>query len=636
MRTLIGHVPYEAKTLEALWHLRDRLTEAALHRFDIGLAVKMFAETAEAIGIAPRRVSVAVLSLHPSLAGVRITWRKGGERIERIEHPWGFLQTPEHKSSPLQVVMTTKQILRKKLSAGEGQEFPVLRDFTSQGATDYVAFPLFSPRPDIHVFSMWTDREGGWTDREVELLGTVMPTMSLLIEVFEAHRLTTRERVDLMLLAHTDRLTGLYNRHGILLEAENRFGSGRPCRTIYIDLDGVKGINDRLGHHFGDITIQSAAQRISACLPDGAIAGRMGGDEFVVFADLNHVDLAEQLRSTLSRGYEVHEVRFAVTASLGVATYDDVPIEELLRRADLAMLESKRSGKNTVTLYEASSDHRHERNERVSRLIPLALQRGEFYLEVQPIVSLRDGSIIEGECLARWRSLELGNVSPGEFIPAAEQTGDIRLVDRFIMKSALAVMRRLADRGVRPVPLGINLSAKESSLEHLDAEIVEQLEAHRLPPSQLVVELTESEFIYSFDKASHRLKHLRDAGISISLDDFGTGYSSLSYLQRLDFDCIKLDRSLVGALPSERAAAIIESVIWLGRSLGARVVAEGVETEAQRDTLRNMGCECAQGYLFSRPMSVDRWEALLRSGLRFDIFTPNRTLPVTRPGPRPI
>ena len=599
----------------AFWQLRDQLTEAALHRFDVARAVLLVTDTLEQIGLEPLRVSLAVLSLHPSLAGVGFTWRQGSRDVARTERPWTFLDTPEHRGSPLDVVMTSRRPLRLRLGQGEGLErFAIVREFAAQGATDYAAFPLFSPRADVHVFTMLTARPGGWTDEELALVDGVMPTLALLIEVFEAHRLTSRERVDLLLLAHTDRLTRLSNRHGVLLEGASRFGPGRPCVAIYIDLDGVKSVNDRMGHLFGDQIIQGAADRITAVLPPGAIAGRMGGDEFLVFADERHHDLPEKLRARLAETYSVNEVSFSVTASIGVAPYDDQRVEELARRADLAMLGSKQAGKNHVTHYVRDTDARHERRERVAQLLPLALARAEVRIAIQPIVSLATGALVHGECLARWTSPELGAVNPAEFVAVAEQSGDIALLDRHVLRSALRALQDLAGEGARAVPLSVNVSAKDSSLTSLDEDIARELALHGSAPSEIVIELTESVFINRFGSAVAQLKRLRDQGIAISLDDFGTGYSSLSYLQRLQFDTIKIDRSLISALPGERTRAIIESIITLGRALDAHIVGEGVETVEQRDCLRALGCEYAQGYLFSRPLELDQWRALVRSG----------------------
>lgn len=599
--------------------LRQRLTEAALARFDLSHAVQMLVDTAEVVDLRPGRVSLAVLSLHPSLAGVGFTWRRGAPEITRTERPWGFLETKEHLESPLHVVMTTRRPLRLRIHAGEGlARFPVIREFAAEGATDYVAFPLISPRPDIHVLTLWTDRPGGWDDAEIDDLERVMPTLALVIEVAEAHRVTSRERVELMLLAHTDRMTQLLNRHGLLLEAESRFGPGRPCLAICIDLDGVKGVNDRLGHHFGDVAIQTAAERIRSALPEGALAGRMGGDEFLVFADHQHTSLAEALRATLAEVYLVKDVRCQITASVGVAGYDRVSIEDLARRADAALLESKRSGRNRVSYYLPDTVRHQQRSERISRLLPAALERGEFRVAIQPIVELATGKIVHGECLARWTSPELGDVGPDEFIPLAEQSGDIVLLDRFMIRSAASLLGRWGRDGQRPIRLAVNISPKESSLHHLDRDIAEALATHGVAPSRLMVEITESVFIDRMRSAEERLDRLRALGVAVALDDFGTGYSSLSYLQRLPFDFIKLDRSLVAPLPDERAGAIVDSLVRLSRALRVEIVAEGVETPEQDHLLSGLGCRYAQGYRFWRPLEVAAWEQAVSANQEAD------------------
>ncbi|MSQ03835.1 MAG: bifunctional diguanylate cyclase/phosphodiesterase [Myxococcales bacterium] len=596
----------------AVTALRDRLTEAAMHRFDVAEVVREIAEAFERCGLQPTRVSLAVLSLHPSLAGVGFTWRRTTGAVERLDRPYGFLSDPEHRASPLHAVMTSRSALRLRLHRGEGFDtFPVARDFAASGGTDYVALPLLSPRQDVHVFTMMTDSPDGWDDAELSALDDLLPTLALLIEVFEAHRLTTRERLDLLLRAQTDRLTGMLNRHGTLLEADNRFGGGRPALAIAIDLDGLKGINNRLGHRYGDAVIHGAATRIVAVLPADAVAGRTEGDEFLIVTDTGHDALAEVIRAMLAEPYEVDGLRLLVTASLGTAEGAE-RAEELARRADLAMLASKRAGRNRVTAFLPDTDARRQRAAQIARLLPEALARGELRIAIQPIVSVDDGRLMAGECLARWTSPELGVVRPDEFVPIAEQSGDIVLLDRYVLRSALRI---LSSRGTAPhVPLAVNLSALDAALTRVDDDVLAELAAHDVAPSLLTLELTESVFAGQSDVAD-QLRRVRAAGVSVSVDDFGTGYSSLSYLQRFEIDAIKVDRSIVSALPDPRASAIMASVLALGSALRLRVVAEGVESPEQHAALRALGCGLAQGYLFSRPLEVPAWMERLQASV---------------------
>ncbi len=584
--------------------LRDRLTEAALHRFDVAEVVREIAEAFARCGLQPTRVSLAVLSLHPSLAGVGFTWRRTTGTVDRLERPYGFLSDPEHRASPLHAVMTRRTALRLRLGRREGFDtFPVAREFAAAGGTDYVAFPLFSPRQDVHVLTVLTDREGGWDNADLAPLADLLPTLALLIEVFEAHRLTSRERLDLLLRAQTDRLTGMLNRHGTLLEADNRFGQGRPSLAIAIDLDGLKGVNDRLGHRYGDAIIHGAATRIRALLPSDAVAGRVEGDEFLVFTDAGSDALPESLRASLAEPYEVDGMRLVVTASVGT-TEGTERSEELARRADHAMLASKRGGRNRVTAFRPDTDARRHRAAQIARLLPAALARGEVRVAIQPIVAVEDGRLVAGECLARWMSPELGVVSPAEFVPIAEQSGDIALLDRHVLRCALHV---LSDQGAgRHVPLSVNVSALDASFTRIDADVRAALDAHGVPPELLTLELTESVFAGHTDVVE-QLRRVRAAGVGVSVDDFGTGYSSLSYLQRLELDAIKVDRSMISGLPAPRVSAIMESVLAIGRALRLRVVAEGVETIAQHASLRALGCGLAQGYLFSTPLEVPAW-----------------------------
>jgi diguanylate cyclase (GGDEF)-like protein len=592
---------------DALSALRDQLIVEAAQRFDMASVVARIAEALTAAGLAPTRVSLAVLSVHPSLAGVGFTWSRGEPEVSRVERPYGFLDDPEHRASPLHAVMTRRAPLRLRLCQHDGADaFPVASAFRERGGTDYAAFPLPSARDEVHVLSLLTDRPGGWEDAELAHLDIVLPTLALLLEVSEAQRLNARERAGLVALIQSDLLTGMLNRHGVMLEADNHFGPGRPSIATAVDIDSLKGVNDRLGHRYGDAVIRDAAARIRAALPEGAVAGRIEGDEFLVFADASHVALPEALRSALAAPYEVDGVRLSVTASVGTAigTFN---AEELARRADLAMLLAKRQGRNRVVPFTPEADARRMRAERIAQLLPHALATGELRIVIQPIVALDSRRLVAGECLARWTSPELGVVGPEEFIPIAEQSGDIAILDRYVLRAALRVLSELARRGLAPISLSVNVSARDAAMTELDAEIVGELQQYGVSPSLLTVELTESVFVGSGATAPRQLSRLREHGISIAMDDFGTGYSSLSYLQRMEIDCIKVDRSMVMALPSPRASAIVRSVVDLGRALHARVVAEGVETAVQSDALRSLGCELGQGYLFAPPVEVPAW-----------------------------
>ena len=421
-----------------------------------------------------------------------------------------------------------------------------------------------------------------------------------------------RERAELLRLAHTDTLTGVANRHGVLLEAERRAAGERPYDVLYIDLDGLKQVNDALGHRVGDLALAAAARRIEAGVAPDGFAGRMGGDEFVAFVPSEGGTpsagerVAEELRERLSVPYELDALRVILTASIGVAPHDPAATDGLegkLRRADAAMFEAKRAGKNRVHRAHGDALASEQRVRRLHELLPQALARGELRVVVQPIVEMRDASVARGECLLRWNSAELGNVPPAEFVAVAEQSGLVRELCRFVLARACDLLREMGATG-RPIPLAVNLSPREVVLPTLADDVRAELERTGVEPSLLTVELTEGAMIGRMDLAQAQLARVRALGVRVALDDFGTGYSALSIIHQLDVDTLKVDRSLVKDLPQERPLAVARAILRLAESLGITVVAEGVETWAQADALRAMGCAYGQGYLWAKPMEI--------------------------------
>ena len=576
---------------------------------DLAAAVMEAGNGLAEAGLTPSRVNLAILTIAPSLDGVGLRWMRAAPGVvDQLNRPWGFLDTPEHRDSPLAVVMQTRKPLRIRLCEESApHRFPIVEEFLAAGGTDYLALPLPSTRGDVHVLTVMTDAPGGWSADMVSDIQQIVPAMSLVTEVFESKRLTRRDRLELVSLAHMDRLTGIPNRHGLMYDAELLFGEGRPFQVVSIDLDGFKGVNDRLGHRVGDHVIANVAKRLKEAAPAGALVGRMGGDEFVVMA---HDDegLADRIRSVLSETYRLDGAIVGLTASVGVACSPEhgSDLESLVQRADSAMRHSKVAGKNRVSTFDVKQIAAENRAERIVQLLPVALERGEIRIVVQPIVSLIDGKVVRGECLARWLSPELGIVGPDEFVPLAERAGAIRRLGSYVLERVIQVAREQHMAG-RNIPLSFNLSGHELVLPDVITDLCEQVRRSGLPRGALMVELTESAFIESYGVAAEHLAALRAIGMSLALDDFGTGYSSLSYLHRLEVDVVKLDRSLVSDLPGTRATALADAVNRLGLALGTQIVAEGVETRAQHDALCAIGTTFAQGYLYSRPLELDSW-----------------------------
>jgi EAL domain-containing protein (putative c-di-GMP-specific phosphodiesterase class I) len=278
------------------------------------------------------------------------------------------------------------------------------------------------------------------------------------------------------------------------------------------------------------------------------------------------------------------------------------------------MLEAKRDGRNQVRRAVSATLQSEARIRRVHQLLPAAMQRGELRIVVQPIVRIADGSLARAEALVRWRSRELGDVPPIEFVPVAEQSGIVRELGRIVLQSTTDLLRALGDRAV---PVAVNLSAREVVLPTLADDIHAELVRTGIDPALLTVELTETAMVGRLDLAQEQLARVRALGVRVALDDFGTGYSALSIVHRLDLDTLKVDRSLVRDLPEPRAMAIVRAILRMAESLGLSVVAEGVETREQADALAALGCPYGQGYLWARPLELGdfmRWQAPMPLG----------------------
>ncbi len=440
--------------------------------------------------------------------------------------------------------------------------------------------------------------------------GTVVRVRGAMFDV--TARRTAESRVQR--LAYNDELTGLPNRARFmefLADAQVKARSrGSRFGLLFLDLDGFKEINDSLGHDAGDELLQQVAQRIRACLRQADRLARFGGDEFLVLIDpvrrRKDVELVtRKILQAVSTPLKLQGLVASVSASIGIAIYPDDgdDPQRLLKNADAAMYQAKQNGRNALEFY--APEINASLLERLALINDLrgAVTRAEITVAYQPICDGRTGRIHGLEALARWSHPERGAVSPSRFIPLAEETGLIGAIGTGVLARACEQMVRWGSVG----PHAPYLSANVSPVQLRDAEFVSELrallDACGLPPSRLQLELTEGTVMENPRRAAAVLRELSQMGIRIALDDFGTGHSSLAYLREFAIDCIKIDRSFVRDLGrAGRDEPIVPAIIAIARSLGATVVAEGVETEAQRDALLALGCAGMQGYLFSRPL----------------------------------
>jgi len=419
---------------------------------------------------------------------------------------------------------------------------------------------------------------------------------------------------DLRYVASHDSLTALPNR--TLFEESLNKALARAKRhntrlaVLFIDLDRFKNINDTLGHHVGDEMLCAVARRLVKSLREGDLVARLGGDEFIVLLEnLPVAELAgkvgQKLLESIGKPFLIEQQELNITASIGISWFpgDAIDTTSLLKNADIAMYRAKEPGGNAVEFYSEQTNRHSLERLALEMNLRQALQRGELALHYQPKLELLTNRVVGVEALVRWTHPELGPIAPSAFIPLAEETGLIGAIGDWVLRQACMQNKRWRDAGLPPMRVAVNLSGRQFANDALHADILRILEETGLPSDGLEIELTESVVMGDADRAAEILRHLTGVGISLSIDDFGTGYSSLGYLKRFPIASLKIDRSFIRDVPHDLdSAAITEAVIAMAHSLRLRVVAEGVENEAQLSFLHELGCDEVQGYQIARPM----------------------------------
>jgi diguanylate cyclase (GGDEF)-like protein len=393
--------------------------------------------------------------------------------------------------------------------------------------------------------------------------------------------------------------------------------------VLFLDVDRFKNINDSLGHSAGDLMIKEMARRIAHCLRLGDTPARIGGDEFTVLLDdiadaSDATRVAERFQQELSQPFALdgHEVVPSVSVGIALSTTGYERAEDVLRDADIAVARAKVLGTGRREIFDTAM---HERALRLLRLesdLRRALERQAFEVYYQAIVSLKTGRLSGFEALARWQHPARGMISPGEFIPIAEDTGLIIPMDQWVLGEACRQMNEWQERLGADLPLfiSVNLSSKQFSSSDLVEQVQRAFQSSNYEPRKLKLEITESAIMDNSESASHMLARLRELGIQLSIDDFGTGYSSLSYLHRFPLDTLKVDRSFVSRMDDQGEVEIVRAIITLAQNLAMNVIAEGVETPEQLALLRELKCDYGQGYFFSRPLTaIDAWELIQRN-----------------------
>ncbi|MGO9770906.1 MAG: EAL domain-containing protein [Roseiarcus sp.] len=455
--------------------------------------------------------------------------------------------------------------------------------------------------------------------------GEITHYVGTLVDITE--RKAAEDKIEY--LAFYDPLTQLPNRRLFLDRLQQALaGCGRSRRKgalLFIDLDNFKILNETSGHDVGDRLLVEVARRLAACVRNGDSVARLGGDEFVVLLE----DLSENAQEAAAQAKAAGEKILAAlagpytiagrvrhsTPSIGVTLFADAgdSLDELLKQADIAMYQAKSAGRNTLRFFDPVMQGALAARTVLESELRLGVHDRQFVLHYQPQVD-GAGAFIGAEALLRWRHPERGLVAPGEFIPLAEETGLILPIGRWVLQAACSRLKDWAgDARTRELSLAVNVSARQFRQSDFVDQVRDALEQAGALAAKLKLELTESLIIDDIEDAIEKMRALKRHGVGFSMDDFGTGYSSLSYLTRLPLDQLKIDRSFVRDLPdSANDAAVVQTIITLARSLGLAVIAEGVETEAQRRFLESHGCPTYQGFLFSPPVDIEQFERLLR------------------------
>jgi diguanylate cyclase (GGDEF)-like protein len=397
---------------------------------------------------------------------------------------------------------------------------------------------------------------------------------------------------------------------------ESADGSAQPERiaVLFVDLDGFKKVNDTAGHDAGDVLLQSVAGRLARCVGEADTLARVGGDEFVIvvagYRDIEDLAaLARQVLDTIAVPFEVADNEYYLGVSIGISVSpgDGQDATMLMRNADSAMYHAKQRGRNNFQFFTAELNQRLQRRFTIEQSLRRALAAGELSLVYQPVIDSGCGRTIGAEALLRWHHEELGQVSPAEFIPVAEDTGLIIAIGHWVLERACEQAAEWRRTIAPDLMIAVNLSPRQFN-DGLVERIAGCLSRTRLEPGALELEITEGLLMRDSEAVLPMLRALADMGVRISVDDFGTGYSSLSYLKRFPLHNLKVDRSFVAGLPDHRdSVAITQAVVAMAHSLGMNVTAEGVETAEQAVFLRSIGCDKQQGYLFSRPVEASAY-----------------------------
>ncbi|WP_139101450.1 putative bifunctional diguanylate cyclase/phosphodiesterase [Marinomonas spartinae] len=414
-------------------------------------------------------------------------------------------------------------------------------------------------------------------------------------------------------LASHDSLTGLPNRSSLYKSFNTLIQCSELKKTglalIFVDLDRFKNINDTMGHNIGDKLLMSVGERMTSLIKESGFVTRQGGDEFIILlpyvTEEQAKEKATEISQVLSHRYQIEQHQFVITPSIGISLFprDGRDFDTLYKRADTAMYSAKKEGRNRLTFFTAEMQSHSERVLLLENALHDVIEKQELSLFFQPQMDLKTGQVIAAEVLLRWHSKELGTVSPAEFIPIAEDTGQILMIGEWVLRETINQLKNWQEQGITPVRLSVNLSPIQFQVQNLPEIIKHRLDEFQVPATLLEMELTERGAMADPQKAIETMKAFQQIGVRTSIDDFGTGYSSLNYLQQFPIYKLKIDQSFIRDMTTDaNDYAIVSAIISLAQQLGMKTIAEGVETQEQLTMLQELACDEMQGYYLSKPL----------------------------------
>jgi diguanylate cyclase (GGDEF)-like protein len=605
-----------------LWEVSRRLKDTAA---DLRSVVTMSGDLAQTLD--PRlvgdRIAVHIARAVGADDCALSYWDRATDQVVTLGYEPPERRAALHESYHLDEFPTTRRVLLDQRPVRIDVEDPTadqaeVRYLLSIGQRTMAMIPLVAAGRTVGLIEVTSVRKGAFDERAVELATMLAGEAAMALE-------NARLYDEIRHQALHDGLTGLANR--ILFRDRVEHAVERSRRTggrlavLFIDLDDFKTLNDTHGHARGDEVLAIAAGRVADALRPSDTAARQGGDEFAILIEdvVDEADalaVATRLAETLRQPITIGHAEIRVAASIGVALGggEADTADELLRNADVAMYAAKHGARGGAEIFRpALREGQTERAERAERLRGVE-ERDELRLDFQPIVELANGRIDGLEALVRWQPPDGPVLMPSDWIDLAEESGDIVPIGRWVLREACRQARDWQIRLGRPdLRMSVNLSARQFREHDIVATVRSSLDESGLPPTTLMLEITESGLMRRTEATIARLDALRSLGVHLAIDDFGTGYSSLSYLERFPIDVLKIDRTFVSS-PGEPISPIARAILDLGRSLGLQVIAEGIEHSDQARWLASLGCRFGQGYLFARPMGAAAVEALLAEG----------------------